>query len=77
MFPEVYRYGMPQIRAQGFFKRITTRKTVAVMHGMEAQNGITMLGWHAQSPDMNPIEKVWAAMKLKLRQKCVKRIKQL
>lgn len=41
------------------------------------QNGITTLDWPSQSPDANPIENVWAAMKAKLREKRVFNLKQL
>lgn len=35
----------------------------------KAENGIDVLDWPSQSPDANPIENVWAWMKLKLRGK--------
>ncbi|EFN84665.1 Transposable element Tcb1 transposase, partial [Harpegnathos saltator] len=30
------------------------------------ENGITVLQWPSQSPDANPIENIWSAMKHKL-----------
>ncbi|CAK9833697.1 Transposable element Tcb2 transposase [Anthophora retusa] len=41
------------------------------------ENGIRTLDWPSQSPDANPIENVWAAMKVKLREKRVYNVKQL
>lgn len=41
------------------------------------ENGITTLDWPSQSPDANPIENVWGAMKVKLREKRVFNLKQL
>lgn len=41
------------------------------------ENGITVLQWPSQSPDANPIENVWSAMKHKLQGKRVFTIQQL
>ena len=40
-------------------------------------NGLPTLPWPAMSPDLNPIEHVWDAMKRKIRQKNPKNLTQL
>ena len=41
------------------------------------RNGIKLLEWPAQSPDLNPIERLWAYMKRKLKECPPKNIKEL
>ena len=41
------------------------------------RNGIKLLEWSAQSPDLNPIEHLWAYMKRKLKECPPKNIKEL
>lgn len=35
----------------------------------KAENGVNVIKWPAQSPDLNPIENVWSLMKARLKSK--------
>lgn len=41
------------------------------------ENGIVQMDWPAQSPDCNPIEKIWSIMKQRLKGKHIRSIQHL
>lgn len=46
-----------------------SKHTSKLCKAWKAENGIKVLEWPANSPDCNPIENVWAYLKMRLRRK--------
>ncbi len=52
----------------------TTKKVMAFL---KEEDEFTVTDWHKNSPDLSPIENVWAHMKLKLKSRKLKNLQKL